>query len=178
MGLRDRTLLTEGRCFFVTTTCEAHGFFLIDKACFDILYENIHFYNEKYKARLIAYVFMSNHIHLILYFDEDMRLSDYMRDFKKMTSRKLRDYLLKRHTGLATSLVHETRNQFFKIWEDRFDDVWLNSRDVCETKLAYMHENPVKAGLVNVPEDYPHSSARFYLTTNKHSALLDYRDVF
>ena len=27
-----------------------------------------------------------------------------------------------------------------------------------------MHENPVKAGLVTLPEDYFHSSAKFYMT--------------
>ncbi|NID10696.1 hypothetical protein [Fibrivirga algicola] len=75
-------------------------------------------------------------------------------------------------------MVHEVNEQSFKIWEDRFDDVVLYSRDVCETKIDYMHQNPVKAGLVAAPEHYRHSSAAFYLTSNKTSALLHYLDIF
>ncbi|XWW43641.1 transposase [Fibrella sp. USSR17] len=91
MGLRNRTKLTDHRCFFVTITCHEHHFFLPDEVSFTILYENIRFYNQKYSTRLVAYVFMSNHIHLIVYFEQENRLSDYVRDFKKMTSRTLRD---------------------------------------------------------------------------------------
>lgn len=85
MGLRDRTRLEEHRCFFITNTCAQHHFFLIDETCFSILYENLHFYNRRYNARLIGNVFMSSHIHFILYFNGETRLSDYMWDFKKMT---------------------------------------------------------------------------------------------
>lgn len=31
-------------------------------------------------------------------------------------------------------------------------------------KADYIHENPCKAGLVNLPEEYKHSSARYYYT--------------
>jgi hypothetical protein len=31
-------------------------------------------------------------------------------------------------------------------------------------KTDYMHKNPCKAGMVSLPEDYTHSSARYYYT--------------
>lgn len=178
MGLRDRSSLTEERCFFITNTGFGRRHFLLDDTCFQAILDNFKFYNERYKARLMAYVLLVNHIHFVIYFEEENRLSDYMRDFKKFTSRTIRDHLLKNHTELATSIVHEQRHQFFKIWDDRFDDVFLLSRDVCETKINYIHENPVRAGLVQSPEEYRYSSATFYLTENKKSSLLDYRDIF
>ncbi len=178
MGLRDRSLLAEERCFFITNTCFNRKHLLLDDECFKTILDNFRFYNETYKARLMAYVLLVNHIHFVIYFEEENRLSDYMRDFKKFTSRTIRDHLLKNHTDLATSIVYEKRHQFFKIWDDRYDDVIICTREVCETKINYIHENPVKAGLVQNPEDYRYSSATFYLTDNKQSSLLDYRDVF
>jgi hypothetical protein len=38
------------------------------------------------------------------------------------------------------------------------------------TKLLYIHNNPVKAGLVTKPEDYKYSSARNYIN-NDHSII-------
>ena len=178
MGLRDRSLTTEERCFFITITCFNRKHLLLDDICFQTILDNFRFYNETYKARLMAYVLLINHVHFVIYFEEENRLSDYMRDFKKFTSRTIRDHLLKNHTDLATSMVYEKRHQSFKIWDDRFDDVFLVSRDICETKINYIHNNPVNAGLVALPEDYPYSSAAFYLTDNKRSSLLDYREVF
>ena len=38
----------------------------------------------------------------------------------------------------------------------------MYSRRVAEQKLNYMHNNPVKAGLSKLPEDYPFSSYQYY----------------
>ena len=38
------------------------------------------------------------------------------------------------------------------------------------TKLKYIHNNPVKAGLVKRPEDYIYSSARNYI--NKDHSII------
>ena len=41
-------------------------------------------------------------------------------------------------------------------------DFNLYSQKKTEEKLAYMHANPVRAGLVGHPCDWPWSSARYY----------------
>jgi len=47
-------------------------------------------------------------------------------------------------------------------WQARFYDfnVWTDKKRV--QKLRYMHQNPLKRGLVPTPEDWPWSSYRFY----------------
>jgi putative transposase len=47
---------------------------------------------------------------------------------------------------------------------DGFDDVWLGKREVVETKLKYIHNNPSQPhwGLAEKPSDYFYSSAKFY----------------
>lgn len=41
-------------------------------------------------------------------------------------------------------------------------------------KLKYMHDNPVKAGLCNFPEEYLFSSARNYILEDESAFKLDY----
>ena len=46
----------------------------------------------------------------------------------------------------------------------RFDDVWLEDRTLVETKIDYIHDNPLQEhwNLAELPELYPYSSAAFY----------------
>ncbi len=45
-----------------------------------------------------------------------------------------------------------------------------------EQKPDYIHNNPVKAGLCRLPEDYKYSSARFYERNEKDLVFLTHRD--
>jgi hypothetical protein len=44
----------------------------------------------------------------------------------------------------------------------RYDKLAIVSEKVLRTKLKYIHDNPLKAGLVVAPEDWIWSSARAY----------------
>jgi putative transposase len=148
----------------------------VHEECFRILTDNLKFYTVKYHARVLAYVFMVNHIHLIIYFERENFLSAFMRDFKKFTALGLRKYFELNYSDMLTD--NSFPDQKFKVWEDRFDDVVLYTKKACETKIEYIHLNPVKAGTVKDPVEYKYSSASFYWTGNKRSNLLDYREVF
>jgi hypothetical protein len=51
----------------------------------------------------------------------------------------------------------------------------LISEDLFKQKLEYIHYNPVKAGLCEVPKDYYYSSARLYQDgTNNFGMLKHY----
>lgn len=53
------------------------------------------------------------------------------------------------------------RAEKFKVWRDDNHAVDLTHIDIME-KIDYIHNNPVRAGLVDYPEDYIYSSARDY----------------
>ena len=105
-----------------------------------------------------------------------------MRDFKKFTATQIRKEL--EATGNLTLLDKiriETKKQVFKIWQDRFDDSWIGSKSLLETKLEYIHQNPLQAhwNLAKRPEDYPFSSAGFYnLQKPGLIDITDYREFF
>ncbi len=165
MALRDRNKFKDQKLRFVTTSCYNKLFLLKDKCVTQILIRNLNKLNKRYDAKILAYVFMSNHIHLILYFVNDCYLSDYMRDFKSKTAYEIRKYFEnKESVKILGKIIYCKRDQKFKIWEDRFDDQCIRKLKSFMTRFNYIHNNPVNAGLVEKPEDYKLSSANFYHT--------------
>ena len=144
MGLRLSPTNDE-LCYFVTTSFYKNQRFGDIQGVYRIIAESINNRLQKTKALLIGYVFMPSHIHLLLLISGD-KLSGFMRDFKKYTAQK----------GLKDIIRERT------IWQSRFDRVGIWNENVLRTKLEYIHNNPVKAGLVTRPEDWQWSSARDY----------------
>ncbi|HET6991369.1 MAG TPA: transposase, partial [Bacteroidia bacterium] len=126
--------------------------------------ESIKFVNEKYSCEIISYVWMPNHIHLICYFTGQNKLIEYMRDFKKYTSIKIRDHIYEsKNQELIAAIQYAHRKQKIKIWQDRFDDLHLFRGKTLLQKLRYIHNNPVRRGLCSSVWEYADSSAAFYI---------------
>lgn len=109
---------------------------------------------------------MPNHIHLIVYFPDGSKRADFMRDFKKYTSTQIRKEIEAVNTKYFEQIRYEKGKQLFKIWQDRFDELYLVSRKLLEEKLNYIHLNPLQEhwSLVKEPKDYEYSSAGYYET--------------
>ena len=144
MGLR---LINQNldSCFFITTTFYNHIRYGDVSGVYEELDNSLLYLLEKTNAKQISFVFMPSHIHLILAI-EGAKLSGFIRDFKKFTSQKS----LKHLKGQSS------------LWQERYDRVVIAKHEVLETKLNYVHNNPVKAGLVAKPEDWYWSSATDY----------------
>jgi len=91
---------------------------------------------------------LCGHIHLIPLMKIGESISDFMRVLKKYTSTKIRKLL---ESDSNTEMVERLRknatgykNQTFKLWMDRFDDVIVISENVLKQKVNYVHYNPVK----------------------------------
>ena len=170
MGRRGRAKFDKfGHFYFVTTTvnCFEKVFSLNDKY-YDILIDSLKYQIDEHKANLFAYVLMPNHIHLILHLPEGESLSDFMRDYKRYTSIAIRNELHKDgNIVLINKLINASGHGGFKLWMDRFDDLVLFSDKVFQTKVDYIHNNPVKSGLVKNITNWKYSSARnYYLGDN------------
>lgn len=91
---------------------------------------------------------MPTHVHLLL-FIQGKALSDFMRDFKKYIAQK---------SARDLHLPHG------KVWEDSYDRLAIESETIFKVKLAYIHNNPVKAGLAKEPAGWVWSSSSDYET--------------
>lgn len=137
----------------------------------DLLLESLTFCMEKKGLHLCAWVFMSNHIHLIAYADKSTRgLSSIIADFKKFSSRAIihlikekgesrRDWML---NIFASHGKNNAKNKNYQFWTQYNHPVELISPEWTLTRLNYIHNNPVRAHIVAKPEDYLHSSAIDY----------------
>lgn len=145
MGLRYSNQ-RSGSYFFVTTTFSNWERLGDVPGFYETLAENLIFYCRKYHAGVIAFVFMPTHIHFILNV-EGSDLSNLMRDFKKYVAQ---------HASKKLGVTARA------IWMPRFDRVEIVSETIMRTKVEYIHQNPVKAGIVRDDSDWKWSSASSY----------------
>lgn len=97
-------------------------------------------------------------------------LSDIIRDLKKFTSREIistiEDYPESRREWMLDlfrkACEHLKRDQQYKVWQTGYHAESLITAKFIKQKLHYIHDNPVKARIVENPEDYLFSSARNY----------------
>ncbi len=164
MGLRNRQHYNDKNIFFITTTCYKWYHLLIAGQAMEIVADSLVFCSKKHDSDILAYVLMPNHIHFIIYFKEANKRIDFMRDFKKFTSTKVRQEIEKADIELLGKIRINQNGQVFKVWQDRFDEVFLENRELFEIKLNYIHNNPLQPHWklsINI-EDYFYSSALFY----------------
>jgi putative transposase len=85
------------------------------------------------------YVLMPDHLHLFVCGPAKFRLEQWVRLLKTTLGRKLRD------------LSHEP-----DLWQRGFFDHLVRNLESYAEKWEYVRQNPVRAGLVTKPEDWPH----------------------
>jgi putative transposase len=62
--------------------------------------------------------------------------------------------------GQAASATKKHMKYMF--WRNEYHPIELNTKTIIDQKLSYIHNNPVKAGIVEKAESYTYSSARDY----------------
>jgi len=136
----------------------------------DIIVDSIKYCQEHKNLLVHAWVIMNNHIHMIVSSETNM-LPGIIRDFKKFTSRKLmeaisnnpqesrKQWLLNMFRFVGT---HNNNNDEYQFWQQDYHPVELNDAKKYQQRLTYLHENPIRAGIVWQPSDYKYSSAIDY----------------
>ena len=56
-----------------------------------------------------------------------------------------------------------SRNENYQFWRQDNHPIELSKKFMMYQRLNYLHQNPVKAGIVDLPEEYVYSSARNYI---------------
>lgn len=172
MGLRGRTSSSDQPVYFVTTTVvQFIQVFTKEKYC-DILLSNIKHYQQRYEFKILGYVIMPSHFHWIVSVNHlQGTVSDVMRDIKKYSAWDVMEALENDNQNKLSRLFHFEALRFprynRKFWMKRFDDEVIRNDEMLRTKLNYIHLNPLKAGLVEKPEDYKYSSARNYILNDQ-----------
>jgi putative DNA methylase len=97
------------------------------------------------RYRMLAWVVMPNHVHTLIETREGYPLSGILHSWKSYTANK----------------ANELLNRTGRFWFPEYFDRYIRDERHLVAAIRYIHANPVKAGLVERPEDWPWSSARF-----------------
>jgi len=133
----------------------------------DIVIDSLKFCQANKGLEIYAFVIMSNHIHILLR-SSTGKLSDTIREFKSYTAKQIllaiemelesrRDWMLNLFEFAAKQ---HKRNEKYQVWTHENHAELIYSDNFIFQKLNYIHENPVRAGIVEKAEDYLYSSAR------------------
>jgi len=137
-----------------------------------VLTDSMNYCVEEKGLIIYAWVIMSNHVHVVWQAKEGFKLSGIIRDFKKFTAKKIlamietepesrKVWLLKKFEYAGKRLKRISK---YKFWKDDNHAILLEPNNVkmIDQKLNYIHDNPVRALIVDNQEDYIFSSARDY----------------
>lgn len=121
-------------------------------------------YKEKYKFKLYHYVLMKNHVHLVL---EPLRIGGSLAEIMKGINLSYAQYYKARYKHIG------------HFWQDRYKSIIISKDRYLLACGSYVELNPVRAGIVDDPEDYKWSSYSIYAygkgdeSIDKHSIYED-----
>ena len=114
---------------------------------------------------IFAYVIMPDHNHIIT--DNAREPSETLRFLNGISAKRILDHL-KSIGGPSLEklkMFEKKRGYKYSVWEHHSDTLLVTSESVFLQKVNYIHLNPVKAGLVEHPDDYLYSSSRIWTRT-------------
>jgi REP element-mobilizing transposase RayT len=131
-----------------------------------------------------AWCIMSNHLHLMLSATlPECSLSDIIRDFKKFTSQQIikaiENNLKESRKGwmlwiFKSAGKQNIRNEKYQLWQQDNHPIECYDNSITKIKLNYIHENPLRAGIVRSEWEYMYSSAIDYYCNQPGLIKIDY----
>ncbi len=132
-----------GNSYFVTTKCwQGRQIFQVPETA-EILLRTLFDYRDQEAYSLHEFVLMPDHLHVLLTPSGATSLEKAMQLIK----------------GGSSHRIHKERNHKMEIWQQGFYDWTIRDSADWHTKVEYIHMNPVRAKLVQHPENWPYSSA-------------------
>lgn len=151
-----RIHLLYNACSYVTSVTRNRIPLFKDKENSIISLNTLSFYRTRGDFTLFGYVVMPDHFHTIM-LPLKGTISDIMRNIKAYTGNAIRN-----RTGINSH-----------IWQDSFYEHKILDTEDLITKLNYIHENPLRKGIVQDLGDYSYSSYINFYTDKKPVLEID-----
>jgi len=156
----------------------------------DFMLNSIKRFSALYFTEILGFCLMGNHFHLMVkmipeshFTDDDiqMRFEAFYGDSREFAEGQipywreklssLSEFIREVKVGFARyyNRRHNRRGYF---WGDRFKSVIVDKGETLVNCLAYIDLNPLRAGLVDRPEDYRWSSLGYHLQTQNKDRFL------
>lgn len=168
---RKYAIRDQDKFYFVTFTVIHWIDVFIREEYRNVFIESIRFCQKEKGLLVGAWCLMTSHAHLIIGTKGDMKLEDIIRDLKSYTSRHIRKAIEgnaqeSRREWLLNAMINagttKSNNKDFQFWQQHNHPIEMNSNEMVDSRLNYIHQNPVVAGFVNEASDWKYSSASDY----------------
>ena len=173
---RCRRHNVAGDAHELTFSCYNNQRFLSAKRICGYLVDSIISSREKHQFDLWVYVFMPDHVHLLICpRGPRYSISDILLSVKQPVSRKAINYLKNSNPDgvkyLATSQIHRP----YRFWQKGggYDRNITKAKTIIDS-ARYIHNNPVRKGLVETPSDWYYSSAADWENIRQGPITIDF----
>lgn len=128
-----------------------HGCCVLREPAIASLVQNsfLRFDGERY--RLLAWVVMPNHVHVLFQPLNGWLVAKIVASWKSYTGRRISEWLKAAGNAVPGGIE--------RIWHREYWDRYIRDEKHYRQAVTYIHRNPVKAGLVAEPEAWQWSSA-------------------
>lgn len=143
---RQARSIYEGKLYHVMTQGINKEYILCKEAHKMIYIKLIYEQAKEDDLKIIAYCIMDNHVHLLVNVEKIENLSRFM----KIVNMKYAMY------------YNKMENRVGVVFRNRFKSELIYNENYFYSCVNYIHNNPVKAGIVNSAKEYKFSSANNY----------------
>lgn len=141
------------KIYFLTLTVKNWYYILDRHKRWDIIANTLKYFQENRELKIYGFVFMINHIHLLIYSPD---ATGFVRDFKKFTTRELLKNIEQSEPSMLKLFTIEAGKE---LWQKTNMPELVETEKFFLQKLDYIQQNPVKRNYVARPEHWYWSSA-------------------
>lgn len=150
----------ENACYHITCRGNHRNDLFRDEADFGMYLELLSFALKSFvdtPYQIISYCLMDNHVHLLI----------------RTSTRHIGDFMKRLNMSYAI-YFNKKYNYIGHLFQDRFFSELVTDDTQLLEISRYIHLNPVRAKMVDFPEDYPWSSYRYLIGTSNICCIHPY----
>ena len=145
--LRKGRISQRGSFYFITTCCYKKQKFFLNKENVEIFFIALDWIKHKEFIEPYFCIVMPDHVHLVFQLIGDKSLPDVIKSLKQCTGRKIKQRL-----GIENT-----------VWQKGYYDHTIRKDEDLIEIMKYCWHNPVRAGMVENPKDYPYWVSKYDL---------------
>lgn len=164
--VRLRHFDNQGTARFITFSCVHKYYLLRDKEAIVPFLEELEAARLRWAYHILAYVVMPDHVHIVTFPESAISVGRMIGDVKARSGFRILTKWKEENRHILTKLTAgRGRKSIYSFWQPRGYNHNCRTPEIVREKIRYCHLNPVRAGLVGDPGEWPWSSYNSYFGT-------------
>ena len=193
MPRTSRMIIADEKAVYHVMSRTALDGFPLNDVEKDFMLDLIKRFSALYFTEILGFCLMGNHFHLLVKMIPEDRFTDAeiqkrLKHFMETagTLPKVRSHIYVKKLSNLSEFMREIKVGFARyynrrhnrrgyFWGDRFKSVIVDKGETLVNCLAYIDLNPLRAGIVDRPEDYRWNSLGYHLQTRQQRSISVHR---